>query len=134
MNTTLPYSPKPLAKDKVMEEMRSKFRPEFLNRIDEIVMFKPLQKEEIYKIIDLEIEDIQKRLEDRRIKIEFTTEAKELVLSKAYSVQYGARPVKRFLQKELETMIGRAIIKGDVKDNSVIEVIVKDDSLFIEIK
>ena len=123
-----------LAKDKVMEEMRSKFRPEFLNRIDEIVMFKPLQKEEIYKIIDLEIEDIQKRLEDRRIKIEFTTEAKELVLSKAYSVQYGARPVKRFLQKELETMIGRAIIKGDVKDNSVIEVIVKDDSLFIEIK
>ncbi|HEY4543699.1 MAG TPA: ATP-dependent chaperone ClpB [Tissierellaceae bacterium] len=123
-----------LAKDKVMEEMRSKFRPEFLNRIDEIVMFKPLQKEEIYKIIDLEIEDIQKRLEDRRIKIEFTTEAKELVLSKAYSVQYGARPVKRFLQKELETMIGRAIIKGDVKDNSVIKVIVKDDSLFIEIK
>ncbi|WMM24566.1 ATP-dependent chaperone ClpB [Tissierella sp. MB52-C2] len=104
------------ARHKVMNEMRRTFRPEFLNRIDEIVMFKPLQRDEIFKIIDLQIEEIRTRLEDRQISIELTEEAKDLILDRAYSIQYGARPVKRFLQKYLETEIGRMIIRGDLKD------------------
>ncbi len=123
-----------LAKDRVMEEMKRTFRPEFLNRIDEIVMFKPLQKAEIFKIIDLQIEEIKLRLEDRQIDIEFTEEAKELVLNKAYSIQYGARPVKRYLQKELETKIGRMIISGELKDKDTIIIDVEDKELKLKIK
>ena len=116
-------------KERVLAEMRMTFKPEFLNRIDEIVMFKPLQKDEIFKIIDLQIDEIKSRLEDRQIDINFTDEAKELVLNKAYSTQYGARPVKRFLQKEVETKIGRLIIKGDVKDKDTITVTVEQGEL-----
>ena len=112
-------------KEKVMDDMKRTFRPEFLNRLDEIVMFKPLQREEIFKIIDLQITEIEERLKDRQINIEFTEEAKELVLNRAYSVQYGARPVKRFLQKHLETEMSRMIIKGDLKDKD--RIIVKVD-------
>lgn len=112
----------PVAKDKVMEEMRRRFKPEFLNRIDEIVMFKPLQRREIFKIIDLQVKEIQKRLEDRQIKIDLKEEAKELILNRSYSSQYGARPVKRFLQRELETKIGRMIIAGELKDKDIIKI------------
>ena len=122
-----------LARDKVMDEMRRTFRPEFLNRIDEIVMFKPLLKDEIFKIIDIQVEEIQLRLEDRQIQIDFTEEAKDFVLNKAYSIQYGARPVKRFLQKELETKIGRAIISGELKDKDLIQIIVQNDDLKLKI-
>lgn len=112
-------------KEKIMDEMKRTFKPEFLNRLDEIVMFKPLQKKEIFKIIDLQIDEIEDRLGDRQIEIQFTDDAKELVLNRAYSVQYGARPVKRFLQKHLETEMGKRIIKGDLKDQD--KVIVKVD-------
>ena len=122
-----------LAREKVMDEMRRTFRPEFLNRIDEIVMFKPLQKKDIFKIIDLQVEEIQGRLEDRQIHIEVTEEAKEFILNKAYSVQYGARPVKRFLQKELETKIGRDIIGGELKDKDTVKVTVENDDLWLKI-
>ena len=122
-----------LTRDKVMDEMRRTFRPEFLNRIDEIVMFKPLLKDEIFKIIDIQVEEIQLRLEDRQIQIDFTEEAKDFVLNKAYSIQYGARPVKRFLQKELETKIGRAIISGELKDKDLIQIIVQNDDLKLKI-
>ncbi|MBU5437174.1 ATP-dependent chaperone ClpB [Tissierella sp. MSJ-40] len=122
------------SRNQVMEEMRRTFRPEFLNRVDEIVMFKPLQKEEIFKIIDLQIEEIQKRLEDRQITIEFTDKAKGFVLNRAYSIQYGARPVKRFLQKNLETEISRIIIKGDLKDKDKIVVDVNMNELDIKVK
>lgn len=115
------------ARDEVMNEMRRIFRPEFLNRVDEIVIFKPLQRDEIFKIIDLQIEEIQSRLEDRQISIELTEEAKDLILNRAYSIQYGARPVKRFLQKYLETEIGRMIIRGDLKDKDRVIVSVQND-------
>ncbi|MGO1470124.1 MAG: ATP-dependent chaperone ClpB [Tissierella sp.] len=120
-------------KEDVLSEMRTLFRPEFLNRIDEIVMFKPLLKDEIFKIIDLQVDEIQEKLEDREIKINFTDQAKEYVLDKSYSIQYGARPVKRFLQKELETMIGRKLIKGEIKDKDKVIVDVKDHKLDIHI-
>ena len=121
------------ARDEVLQEMRGLFRPEFLNRVDEIVMFKPLLKEDIFKIIDLQVKEIQKRLEDRDITIEFTLEAKEYVLDKSYSISYGARPVKRFLQKELETRIGKKLIKGDIRDKDKIIINVKDGELDIHI-
>lgn len=122
------------AKDKVREEMRRIFRPEFLNRIDEIVMFKPLQKEEIYKIIDLQIDELEKRLKDREITIEFTEEAKKFVLNRSYSIQYGARPIKRFLQKTLETKLGRSLIKGTIVNKDRVIVHVDKDNLSFKVE
>ncbi|MDX9916780.1 MAG: ATP-dependent chaperone ClpB [Gudongella sp.] len=119
----------PSVRETVMSEMRRTFRPEFLNRVDEIVLFKPLQKDEIYQIIDLQLKEIEGRLKDRAIKIDVTGAAKEYILYKSYSAQYGARPVKRFLQKELETRISRLIIQGEVKDGDNIHIDVKDGAL-----
>ncbi len=120
------------AEDKVMEEMRRTFKPEFLNRLDEIVMFKPLEKDDIFKIIDLQVDDIKSRLEDRMIDMALTDEAKELILNRAYSMKYGARPVKRYLQKYIETEISRMIIKGSLKDNDTILIGVEDGELIIK--
>lgn len=117
------------AKKQVEEEMKVHFRPEFLNRIDDIILFTPLSKKEIFRIIDLSMQEIEERLSERNMHIHFTDEAKELVLARAYSVQYGARPIKRYLQKHVETEIGRMIIKGDVKDNDTIVVAVHEDEL-----
>ncbi len=119
----------PSVRETVMSEMRRTFRPEFLNRVDEIVLFKPIQKDEIYQIIDLQLKEIEGRLKDRAIKIDVTGAAKEYILYKSYSAQYGARPVKRFLQKELETRISRLIIQGEVKDGDNIHIDVKDGAL-----
>ncbi|MDY0235915.1 MAG: ATP-dependent chaperone ClpB [Gudongella sp.] len=120
-------------RERVMNEMRRVFKPEFLNRIDDIVLFKPLQRNEIFKIIDLQIKEIEKRLQDREISVEVTDNAKELVLQKSYSIQYGARPVKRFLQKELETRISRLIIKGELKDGDNIVIDTIDEELEVKI-
>ncbi|WFA08402.1 ATP-dependent chaperone ClpB [Tissierella sp. Yu-01] len=117
------------SKDEVMKELRMFFRPEFLNRVDEIVMFKPLLREDIFKIIDLQIREIELKLEDRQIKVEVTEDTKELILNRAYSSQYGARPVRRYLQKEIETKIGRLLIKGELKDKDVLIIDAKDGEL-----
>ena len=108
----------------VDNELKLRFKPEFLNRIDEIVMFKPLLKEEVFHIIDLQVAEIQDRLSDRQITIELTHAAKDFVLARSYSPQYGARPVKRFLETSLETKLGRQIIEGNIreKDHVVIDV------------
>lgn len=119
-------------KEAVMGELRRRFKPEFLNRIDEIVMFNPLQKEQIVKIIDLALEDIQRRLTDRHITLTVTDKAKEFMADSAYTPEYGARPVKRYLQKELETELGKLIIKGDVSDGAHVLVDVKGSSLEIK--
>lgn len=119
-------------RETVMAELRRSFKPEFLNRVDEIVIFKPLMKKEIVKIIDLTLEDIAKRLEDRHMILSVTDKAKEFVADTAYSPEYGARPVKRYLQKELETELGRLIIKGIVKDGTQITVDVEGASLIIK--
>lgn len=103
--------------NEVMSELRRHFKPEFLNRVDETVMFKPLTMTEIVKIIDLALKDIQKRLDDRHIKITVTDPAKQFIADIAYSPAYGARSVKRYLQKYIETELGRMIIKGDISDN-----------------
>ena len=106
------------ARQQVLSELRVRFKPEFLNRIDEIVMFKPLKKSEIVRIIELAMKDIQKRLEDRNISLSVTDAAKYLIADSAYSPSYGARPVKRYLQKHVETEVARMILTGKIGDNS----------------
>ncbi|HCM41937.1 MAG TPA: ATP-dependent chaperone ClpB [Candidatus Omnitrophica bacterium] len=103
---------------KVMDELSRSFRPEFLNRVDETVLFKPLEKEQIFSMIDLLVADLTKRLEERHIQVELTPAAKEWLLAHGYDVSYGARPLKRLLQRELETKLARAMIEGKVADNS----------------
>ena len=105
-------------REKVLEELRQSFKPEFLNRVDEIVMLKPLDKKDILKIIDLMLEEIMKRLEDRHIKLIITDRAKEFIADTAYAPEYGVRPVKRFLQKRLETELGRMIVRDTMRDGS----------------
>ena len=121
------------ARNLVMNEMRRTFRPEFLNRLDEIVMFKPLQRNEVFEIIDLQIEELKSKLEDKQINIKVSGGAKELILDRAYSSQYGARPVKRFIQKEIETKIGRLLIKGELKDKDVLTIGTENGELSFDV-
>ena len=122
------------ARNLVMGEVNNTFRPEFLNRIDEIIMFKPLQKKDIFKIIDLQIEDINRRLEDQEIKIQVDKSGKELILEKSYSPEFGARPVKRFLQRSLESKVSRMIIGGEIKAKDTILVVGEKGDIKLEIK
>lgn len=107
---------------KVMDELRKAFRPEFLNRVDETVLFKPLSKDQIFSMIDLLVASLSKRLEERQIKIEITPAAKEYFLAHGYDPAFGARPLKRLLQRELETKLARAIMEGKVTDHSSVKV------------
>ena len=120
------------AKEAVHAEMRRSFRPEFLNRIDEIVLFKPLSQAEIIKIIDLAMKDIQRRLSDRDIQLVLTEKAKERIAGEAYSSVYGARPVKRYLQKHVETEIAKRIIQGDIQDGDRVMIDADEKGLKIE--
>ncbi len=117
------------ARDAVMAELRRQFRPEFLNRIDDVVLFKPLLLSEIAKIVDLLIVDLRNRLSDRQIGLTLTEDAKGVIARKGFDPVFGARPLKRFLQHELETRIGRALISGDISDGTQIEVGVVGDEL-----
>ena len=105
-------------KQKVQDETKKYFRPEFLNRIDEIVVFSPLTEDQIVKIIDLGMKDIEHRLEERNIKLSLTEAAKKFIADESYDPAYGARPVKRFLQRSVETELAGEIIRGTVKDGA----------------
>ena len=122
-------------KYQVEETLRHSFKPEFLNRIDDIVMFTPLTSDQVYEIIDLQIDNIRKRLADRDIKLEISPAAKEYILENSYDVEYGARPVKRFLQRNVETMLGKLIIEGKVaeKDTAIL-VLDENNNLTFEVK
>ena len=119
------------ARDQVMAELRRYFRPELLNRIDDVVLFKPLQTSEIRRIVDLLLMGLRSRLADRRITIEVTDAAKDFFCQRGYDPVYGARPLKRFLQRELETRIGRQLISGGVKDGTVLEVSLENGAIAI---
>ena len=114
--------------------LKRSFKPEFLNRLDEIVFYKPLAKNEIYKIIDLLVNRLRKRLEGRQMTIELTDEAKNFICDNAYDPVYGARPLKRYIQSNLETLIGRKIIEGTVTDGSHILVDVEENTLKVVTK
>jgi ATP-dependent Clp protease ATP-binding subunit ClpB len=122
------------ARQAVMRDLRTHFRPEFLNRVDDIVLFKPLRLEEIERIVDLLTEDLRRRLIDRGIRLELSEPAREFVAREGFDPVYGARPLKRFLQHELESRIARALIAGEVRDGSLLRVGMKEGQLAIEIE
>ena len=119
------------AQDKVNTLLKQSFRPEFLNRLDEIVFYKPLKKAEISKILDLLIIDLEKRLEDKHIHLELTDSAKNYLIDNGYDEIYGARPLKRFVQKKLETLIAKKILTQEILPNSTVTVDCKNDELYL---
>lgn len=110
------------ARDEVDKLLKSHFRPEFLNRLDEIVYYKPLQKTEILKIVDLMLDELRKRLEDKQVGIKVTDRAKQAVIDQGFDPSYGARPLKRFIQRKIETLAAKKIIAGEVEPESIINV------------
>ena len=121
------------SQDLVMNDLRAHFRPEFLNRLDEIIMFKPLTKENIGNIVDLMMADLNRRLADQEIRLELTDEAKSYIIDGGYDPVYGARPLKRFLQKNVETLAARMILSGNVQTEDTIVIGLKDGKLAAEV-
>jgi len=122
------------AREAVERELRGHFRPEFLNRIDDTILFKPLTLSEIGQIVDLLLEDLRRRLADRSLRIELTEPAREHVARSGFDPVYGARPLKRYLQREIETRLGRAMIADEVPDGSLIRIGLKEGELDIEVE
>ncbi|SDT22232.1 ATP-dependent chaperone ClpB [Actinopolymorpha singaporensis] len=112
----------PDARARVMADLRSRFRPEFLNRVDEIVLFKPLTQTEIERIVDLMFDELRARLADRRIRLDVTEQARRLIALEGFDPVYGARPLRRFISREIETRIGRTLLTEDIHDGAVITV------------
>jgi ATP-dependent Clp protease ATP-binding subunit ClpB len=120
-------------RDKVLTELRAHFRPEFLNRVDETVVFHTLDRAEIVKIVSLQLERLRKRLSERRISVALSDEALALIAERGYDPQYGARPLKRTIQQLVETPLSRKIVAGEVPDGSSVQVSREDDGLRIEV-
>ena len=124
----------PDARESVMQELRGSFRPEFLNRLDEIILFKPLTKDNITHIVDLQLKSTNRRLEDKQVRIELTDAAKAYVVENGYDPVYGARPLKRFLQKNVETLAAKLILEDKVREGGTIRLDVSDGALTAEAK
>ena len=122
---------KPDARERVMAEMRGYFRPEFLNRLDDIVLFKPLTPAETERIVDLMLDDLRARLGERQMKLEITSDARRFIAQQGFDPIYGARPLRRFIGREVETRIGRALLSGDVLDGAVIRIDYADGELAV---
>jgi ATP-dependent Clp protease ATP-binding subunit ClpB len=120
------------AKSKVEDLLKHSFRPEFLNRLDEIVFYKPLKKNEIASILDLLILDLNKRLEDKHITLELTESAKSYLIDNGYDEVYGARPLKRFVQKKLETLMARLILSREIMPNSKVIIDCEENQLCLK--
>ena len=121
------------SRESVMAELRDYFRPEFLNRIDDVVLFKPLSLEEIISIVDLLLKGVNERLLDQKVTVEFTDSARKWIGEKGYDPTYGARPLKRFLQKQVETQLARALVAGEVAEGNKVSFSVMDDQLVMKI-
>ena len=122
---------RPEAQEAVMAELRRSFRPEFLNRLDEIILFRPLTRENLNSIIDLMVESLRKRLKDRDLDLALTDAAKELIIERGYDPLYGARPLRRVLQSSVETLVARTILRGDISAGSTITVDARDGELVV---
>ena len=125
---------KPEAQDMVMNDLKNHFRPEFLNRLDETIMFKPLTKANITNIIDLLVKDLNRRLADKELSVELTSAAKNYVADHGYEPMYGARPLKRYLQKSVETLVARLILSDGVDAEDTILIDVENDQLIAKVK
>ncbi len=119
------------AEKQVMAELRRHFRPEFLNRVDDIVLFKPLTLEEVEKIVGLMTQDLSKRLEEQRVHVDITDAARKFIAESGYDPVYGARPLRRYLQREIETRIGRSLIAGDVPEGSTLKVDLQNNEIVV---
>lgn len=122
------------AEKMVMKDLRAHFRPEFLNRLDETILFKPLTKSDIRSIINLLLADLNKRLSDKELRLEMTDEAKDYITDHGYDPVYGARPLKRYVQKHVETLAARIILQGDVVSGDTIVITMEGDSLTAKIR
>ncbi|MCU9614771.1 AAA family ATPase [Caldibacillus lycopersici] len=124
----------PEARELVMGQLRSHFRPEFLNRIDEIILFKPLSITDIKQIVTKLIKELQKRLEDQHITLSITEEAKEYIAQNGFDPVYGARPLKRFIQRQLETQLARSIIASEILENQHVFITVENGNLTLQVE
>ena len=118
--------------EQVMNELKQTFRPEFINRIDEIVIFNSLSKTVVYDIINKIIKEIEERLKDKKLKLLITDKAKEYIINNAYNEQYGARPIKRFISRNIENLLAQKIIEDEIKYNSVITIDVENDNIVLK--
>src|SRR5262249_26850553 len=109
-------------KDAVLEELRREFRPEFLNRVDEIIVFHALSEEHLKQIVEIQLHRLRQRLEERHIALQLTDAARELIVRTGYDPSYGARPLKRALQKRIETPLGRLLMQGAVRDGQTVRI------------
>ncbi|MCM1121798.1 MAG: type VI secretion system ATPase TssH, partial [Eubacterium sp.] len=119
----------PEAEEMVMGDLRNHFRPEFLNRLDETILFKPLTKENIGGIIGLIVDDLNRRLADKELRIELAPEAEEFIVENAYDPVYGARPLKRYIQKYVETLSAKLILADQVEAKDTIRIVVREGKL-----
>ncbi|WP_396450854.1 AAA family ATPase, partial [Actinomadura sp.] len=119
----------PDARARVMGELRRHFRPEFLNRVDDIVLFKPLTLPQIEQVVDLMFNDLRARLADRQMRLSIDEDARRLIAEQGFDPVYGARPLRRFIAREVETRIGRALIAGDVRNGATVTVTVAGEEL-----
>jgi ATP-dependent Clp protease ATP-binding subunit ClpB len=122
---------KPAARDAVLGELRRHFRPEFLNRVDDVVLFKPLTLPQIERIVELQFDELRRRLADRRMTLELTEDARRLIAAQGFDPVYGARPLRRFISHEVETRIGRALLGGDVRDGATVRVDARGEELVV---
>ncbi|MBQ3059815.1 MAG: ATP-dependent chaperone ClpB [Desulfovibrio sp.] len=120
------------ARARVMEDLRAHFRPEFLNRVDETVLFLPLRRDQIGRIVELQLNRLRRRLEERKIGLEMSDEARDFVADTAYDPVYGARPLKRYLQQAVETPLARRLLAGDIRDGQAVRVVLREDRLDFE--
>ena len=121
-------------REKVLEEAKRVFKPEFLNRISDIIFFRPLDKNDLTKIVELELSNFSKRLLERKITLEFTPESKQLLIEKGYDEKYGARPLRRAVEHYLEDPLAEALLKGEVKDGEPCVVVREGDKLIFKQK
>ena len=116
-------------KERLLDEVKRTFKPEFINRVDDIIVFRSLTKEDLERIVDLEVKDVESRLKEQNIKIEITKEAKDFLIEKGFDKNFGARPLKRTIQRFLEDPLAEEIIKGTYKKGGKVEVTAKVDHL-----
>jgi ATP-dependent Clp protease ATP-binding subunit ClpB len=120
-------------KNLVMGSLNNHFRPEFINRVDDIVLFKPLGRKDIYSIIDLILNELRERLKDRNISLEITDDGKNQILDEAYSPLYGARPLRRYIQRIVETDLGKKIVSGEIHEGSTAVIDTNNEELYIKV-
>jgi ATP-dependent Clp protease ATP-binding subunit ClpB len=121
----------PDVRDRVMAELRGHFRPEFLNRVDDIVLFTPLSMPQIERIVELQLDELRDRLAERQIELDISPDARRMIAGHGYDPVYGARPLRRYIAHEVETKIGRALLRGDIAGGGKIRVTVENDELAV---